>query len=65
MYELNDETQAIILGSDGVFEVMNNHMILNNIEPNLLTKNANAAADEMVDASVKRWRLVTYYLFFL
>ena len=59
---MDDSVKAIILGSDGIFEVLPNSTILMVIQKHWTKRNCEAAAEELLEKSVVKWRSVIFFL---
>lgn len=60
-YKMGTDVKAMVLGSDGVFEVLPNSLIQSIIMKHYAKKNADEAAEEQLQKSVMKWRNKTNY----
>jgi serine/threonine protein phosphatase PrpC len=63
-FSITENTKYILLGSDGVFEFLNNEKISDTVSGFYSMNNIEAAADKVLDEAVKSWGNVKYILFF-
>lgn len=59
IFKIKKNFEAIVLGSDGIWEKLKNIEAANIIAPYSLKKEASKAADNLVLSSMKRWRTVS------
>ena len=55
-YKMDKNVRCIVLGSDGIFEVLPNSILLQVTTKHLAKRNADAAAEELLEKSVIKWR---------
>ena len=57
---MDDTVKALVLGSDGIFEVLSNSVIMSVVQKHFPKRNCDAAAEELLDKSVVKWRSVSF-----
>ena len=55
-YKMGSDVKAIVLGSDGVFEVLSSSVIMSIVTRHYPQRNSDAAAEEQLEKSIVKWR---------